>query len=145
MATECIFRYDKEPILDVGDIDKFPANQKGCYVFYVKSSPDSEERYPIYVGLTKSSFKERFQAHAKPCGVLEKWWNSDHGDMQVYAMCSHFEGPAGALMKRFFLRSMNFPIREYGRNIRPFDFSKPLPLKAIGISYKRFLKQMKSF
>eukprot|EP00116_Pleurobrachia_bachei_P005373 sb/3465635/ len=136
------FLFDKEPILNVEDIKKFPANLKGFYVFYLKTSPDSNTRFPITVGVTKRSFKARFEEHAQH-GVLSKWWNLNRSDMQVYVMCSHHSGPAGDFMKRFFLRTMTFPLREFGRQIRPFDFSAPLPLKAIDIPYKRFLKQMK--
>ena len=105
--------YDGEEIRDIEDIDKFPGNFGGLYIFYMKADPASELRFPIYVGVTKQSFKSRFHRHAVDSfnGVLYKAWNKEFEGKGLYAVCTHLQGKQASILKRFLHLTFNFPLK----------------------------------
>ena len=144
--------YDQEEIKDADDVNKFPAHYGGLYLFYMKPDPTSDLRYPIYVGVAKKSFKERFQRQAQDNfnGILGKIWSGEfkyegHG---VYAVCTHHQGPAARAIKKLLLDSFHFPLKRNrrGQLRRELDTSEQLPAEYVkdnyGIPWKECLEKV---
>jgi len=127
--------YDKDEIRDVDDLKKFPAHYGGLYLYYMKPDPESDLRYPIYVGVAKQSFKERFTRQAKDRfnGVFHKIWAGEFTGLGVYAVCTHYKGPAARTLKRFLLDSFDFPLKRdrRGRMKRELNTSEQLPAEYV--------------
>lgn len=105
--------YDQEEIKTCDDLNKFPGHYGGMYLFFMKPDPTSELRYPIYVGVTKQSFKERFQKHAHDDfnGALYNIWNGKFEGLGVYAICAKFQGKQAKILKKFLHEYFNFPLK----------------------------------
>ena len=131
--------HDREEIKDSEDVNKFPGHYGGLYLFYMKPDPESELRYPIYVGVAKKSFKERFQRHAecKFNGNLQKIWSNEFRGMGVYAVCTHHQGAAARAIKKLLLGSFDFPLKrnKRGRMRLELDTSEQLPAEYVKNSY----------
>ncbi|KAL5264255.1 hypothetical protein ACHWQZ_G005375 [Mnemiopsis leidyi] len=133
--------YDQEQIKDPDDVNKFPAHYGGLYLFYMKPNPTSDFRYPIYVGVAKKSFRERFQRQANDnfTGIRGKIWSGEfkfegHG---VYAVCTHHQGPAAQAIKKLLLDSFHFPLKRNrrGQLRRELDTSEQLPAEYVKDNY----------
>ena len=127
--------YDKEEIKEADDVKKFPAHYGGLYLFYMKPDPESDLRYPIYVGIAKKSFKDRFvrQGEDKFNGILQKIWSGEFSGLGLYAVCTHYQGPAARAIKKLLLDSFDFPLKRNrrGRMRRELDTSEQLPAEYV--------------
>ena len=143
-----IHLYDREEIRDVEDVQKFPAHYGGLYLFYMKPEPESDLRYPIYVGVAKQSFRQRFlrQTEDRFNGILHKIWSGEFKGMGVYAVCTHHQGHAARTIKKLLLDSFDFPLkRNRGGSLRrELDTSEQLPAEYVkdnfNISWEECLK-----
>ena len=128
--------YDDNPIKDMNDIHKAVyEHTKGLYVFYMKNNPESDIRYPIYVGVTGRSFSKRFYEHATT-GQIKKVWdhvypNNVHG-YDIYAWTLDISHVAAKYLESVLLEVWDFPLNksENGDERGNLDISGQYPPEA---------------
>lgn len=59
------------PVLNSHQVHKTPNHQQGLYIFFIETG---QSKYPIYVGVTRRTFRQRFVEHLSyNTGVIHKF------------------------------------------------------------------------
>ncbi|OWF36057.1 hypothetical protein KP79_PYT06533 [Mizuhopecten yessoensis] len=114
--NEPFIRYFLEKIgtcqdLPISDLNTIPTTC-GLYVFYVKFNPTSKERYPIYAGITRRSFRQRFKEHDSPGGVIYKVANGEFPknfrNLSLHAYLVNFPAVTSKFIESVLLEAFDF-------------------------------------
>lgn len=137
------------------EINTTPDSDRGIYLFFLDSG---QTKYPIYVGITRRNFRQRFKEHYdKDGGVIQKYnsgnfpTNRPPIQLPLKVMCMSSPFPMSKLIESIFLAAFNFCLNtdengDIRTNLDTGDqysvvTSKPL----FDITFDNIMKEIKTF
>ena len=109
-----------------GKVDGVPEHSQGLYLFYLEDRNETK-KYPIYVGYTGRTFKERFNGHAKS-GVIKKCIENNimTNGITLNVCTASFKPATAIVIEYIFLTTFNFPLNSFeNEGPRQIDCTPP--------------------